>query len=273
MVYAYFFDVFNRNFSEFVELEKRYIFPIIFPIISVGVSITIDGVLKLDFLPPGDGPKTSILLDQAIWQPIVMQLVQNFPTGIAALDQMLASTISLNTTHMIEVAPQFNQIKAIQPNFSYGIKSFGEMLAETAVDDILPNHVEIELSQGSSITFCQDMWHNFQYIMRNKYARVLQVAEQFDRISEINSLASLFSNEWFIGLHPISRYSLVWDFNRYEDDCESSEISHDDSNDLDDTVSADVSSSSSDDDWGDPMSPSVLERRLFDLYNKNESDI
>lgn len=241
----------------------------IFSIFSVGISVTSDSVLKLDFIPLGDEPKTTILLDEGVWRNILNEMVQSYPNEIMALKQMLVGTISVNTAQMIEVAPKLNEIQPIASNFPDEIKSFGELLAETPVADLKLNqnlNVEIELCQGTSITFTQDMWHNFQHIMGKKYARILQVAERNDHMSEINSCVSLFTNDWFIGLHPISRYSLIWDFNRYEDtsDPDSSEISQDDQND---TLSADVSSSSSDDGWCDPISPTVLERRLFDLYN------
>lgn len=129
--------------------------------------------------------------------------------------------------------------------------------------------VEIELLQGS-IRFTEDMWFNLANIMRNKFARVLQAAG--DRIGEIDSVVSLFSDQWFRGSLPVSKYSLVWDFRNSvntDDGSGAEELSIDDVHN--DSSSTDNSADSDDDELLVKPTSEELENRLYALYHGNKA--
>lgn len=96
-------------------------------------------------------------------------------------------------------------------------------LAKHSIDSISfenwPNQhgiVAVELMQNEwekeTIFFTDEMWCHFNDIMRNKWGRLLRAAG--DHISDINSVAELFSNKWFRGERPIKRTSLIWGFTK-----------------------------------------------------------
>lgn len=104
--------------------------------------------------------------------------------------------------------------------------------------------VALELLQNdatNTLYFTKNMWENFEDIMNRKIARILATASQMDRISEINSVMDLFSENWFRGESPISRKSLIWDFRCANNSDDLDESSSSDGLTNDSTVSAESS--------------------------------
>lgn len=161
------------------------------------------------------------------------------------------------------------------------IDSLNDTLTEMSIgDDKHPIEVEISNHDGrrESIIFSPEMWINMRQIMRNRIARIFQAAG--DRVDELNSFMSLFSNDWFTGVHPITRYSLNWDFNTENIGSMTRSIDADtsegeSSDEIQSTTDAsfgftsDENFDDSDDSWGKPISPSTMQRNLYALYHQN----
>lgn len=149
-------------------------------------------------------------------------------------------------------------------------------------DDI----VEIEVPHNGEIktmVFHNEMWWNLSKIMMTKIGRLLKTAG--DRIDEIDSIASLFSDRWFRGSVPISKYSLIWDFrketneksaiNNGDTDTSISSGSSSLSDSSDSIILSDIEISSDDYDTCDASISSIdsiddddsFQRRLYSLYH------
>lgn len=145
--------------------------------------------------------------------------------------------------------------------------------------------VAVELLQNDAMKtlfFTKDMWHNFRDIMNRKIGRILATASRTDRMSEINSVMELFSDNWFRGETPISRKSLIWDFrlgnnlDDFDGSASSEGLTNDstisansslDADDFETTVSTSIDSNdfdvSVDDKW--------LDLQLKKLYNADDA--